>query len=231
MSREEVIVNAFEQFDNGNYDAALKLFIAAHELSNDEEKRVIVDQLFSCFVLPNIDEFKAAYEKNLEGFLKFNTVKAGVIPEFKDLRLTFYPATGSKCYIYDNDQGEFAGDYPIDLDTYGENNVIETSDSILFDSIFDFREVWPEISIRQYKNIYFVLNDKLALNYFFCFMMVPGISDKLGGKLLLFDSHDEFKEYLLKTGESTPKVIKNKSGYDYDSLIEAINMKRNNPIG
>ena len=58
MSREELILSAFEAFDNGSYDTALKTFIAAHELSNDKEKKVIVDQLFSCFVLPNIDEFK-----------------------------------------------------------------------------------------------------------------------------------------------------------------------------
>ncbi|WP_196805194.1 hypothetical protein [Butyrivibrio sp. AD3002] len=151
MTREEYIKNAFEAYDKHEYDSALQSFIAAHELSDLEGKKYIVEALYASFVEPNLDEFRQAYDNNVEIFLKGNPNKKYDIPEFEDLRLTFYPASNTKYYIYVNDTNEFAGDYPIDLDAYADQEVEETTDAILFDSICDFRDIWPEEFINYLK--------------------------------------------------------------------------------
>ncbi|WP_022761356.1 adenylyl-sulfate kinase [Butyrivibrio sp. AD3002] len=110
----------------------------------------------------------------------------------------------------------------LDLNAYADQEVEETSDPILFDSICDFRDIWPEISVRKYSYIYFVLNDLVAEKYFYSFMLVPHISEKLGDNLRLFDSPEEFKNYLKQTGNPAPKTIKSESGFNYDEFFKAL---------
>ncbi|WP_026499415.1 hypothetical protein [Butyrivibrio sp. WCD2001] len=222
MTREEYIKNAFEAYDKHEYDSALQSFIAAHELSDLEGKKYIVEALYASFVEPNLDEFRQAYDNNVEIFLKGNPNKKYDIPEFEDLRLTFYPASNTKYYIYVNDTNEFAGDYPIDLDAYADQEVEETTDAILFDSICDFRDIWPEISVKKYSYIYFVLNDSVAEKYFYSFMLVPHISEKLGDNLRMFDSPEEFINYLKRTGNPVPKTIRSEFGFDYEELFKTL---------
>ncbi|SEK59474.1 hypothetical protein SAMN04487770_10245 [Butyrivibrio sp. ob235] len=90
MTREEYIKNAFEAYDKHEYDSALQSFIAAHELSDLEGKKYIVEALYASFVEPN-------------------------------------------------------------LDAYADQEVEETTDAILFDSICDFRDIWPEEFINYLK--------------------------------------------------------------------------------
>lgn len=148
---------AVELFESGYYEAAVKYWIQAYEL--EYEKEQILENLYSCFIMPNEQEFKNNYVQNQQDITQL---------PYEACELDFIPVTEKRFYIFDKKEQKFLGDFELEEDLTGGQ---EDFHSILYADTWDIREMLPQIKEKKYNPVYMVLNQAEAK--FISFLKLP----------------------------------------------------------
>lgn len=226
MSVTDILEYAFERFNNGEYKEAMKGFMAAHVGSeNPEEKEEIFQVIFKNFIEPNEEEFRQAYEKNVEKLISDKVVSNEVVPEYEELSLYMIPISDSEYYVWDRNNDCFWGSDSISTATWN-SKAKKMFDSIIIDGFSDLRAILTEFKEYLYANSYFVLTENDARNRFFSFLMLPSILEMLPDSIHIYDDRQQLADFLYETGNYIPKTIKTINDYDYSDMMQKIHNKR-----
>ena len=179
-------------FDISEYEMSLKTFESAYNLNFMQEQ--IKEILFSCFVVPNLEEFMNSYDTQLSK-LGNNNIIENQLPSFEELPLSFFPYDEDKYFIFNSNINRFEGVLDIsDATIMGQEPVHfedELSD-IVISNLDDFSSSLNLILSSKCRNIYFIALDYLK---FMSFIKVPNIVNKFFNNVIIFDTFTGFQTY------------------------------------
>lgn len=201
-------------FENGEYEKAVEDWIQAYETGY--EKKLILENLYGCFIEPNDEEYRKNYILNSEGFTRL---------DYQECLLDFIPVSEKRFYIFDKEAGIFRG--TIDLEKMPVQGKKEIFDSILFIDVWDIREIMPELQENSRNLVYLLLNDMEQL--FVSFFKLPRFRELYCSNMIVFRDvrimqafFEEYEEFYL------PKqfVADDKKVDRYTGLFQEIHKKR-----
>lgn len=212
MENSQRYQEAVNLFERELYEEAIEGFIELYEAGY--EKDIILQNLYSCFVLPNEKEFKKNYERNKEGLTDI---------AFEKLPIDFIPISDKKYYLFHREYQQFLGN--IDLSDLKPKEQTAEVRSLLIADHWDLREMIPYIRESGWNTVYILLDENR--NEFLSFLKLPGIEEKLLHNALIFSDlnimelfFEEYSEYYI------PKVIVSKNRVDYQQIMIKLHRKR-----
>lgn len=211
----EQAVKLFEEF---RYEEAVINFIKAYELQENREN--ILEILYSCFIIPNEQEFRENYAKNNQG---------PGSTDFEDLTIDFIPVSEERFYLFDKEKQEFLGYFDLDEET-DENKEMEFQSLLLADT-WDFREMLPYLNMKRWSTIYILLNENEKR--FMSFFKLPDFYQRYLERVVVLSNTDLMKLFFREYPQFyLPKQIVAKDADVYEKIIcelheERIHEKRN----
>lgn len=201
-----------ELFEAGEYDTAVAGFVEMYQ--KGEMREQILEALYSCFISPNEDEFRANYELNTQ-------TQTCVLP-YEQLVIDFVPVTEEKYYLYDKEAQTFLG--YIDLQQLYETSEERTFDSLCIAEQWDLRQVATVCNSKYWNQIYMILENQEAR--FLSFWKLPGIREYLQ-KLLLFSTLEDMEHFLQRSTEAyLPKQFYAENPDRYQAAMEQLHEAR-----
>lgn len=179
-------------FDLGDYASCVPFLIAAY--NSGYEKQSILDFLYDCFITPNLEEFKQAYEIQLQESTSMLQYES--FPSYEELPIDFIPVSDYCFYLFDKTTQGFCGN--ID---YSDNSLSEAEEINLPDNYYDLTisdewnltRIQPYIKATENRKLYMITSDALKTLSFFKLL---SITKRYMRNLLLFDTFDKYKKYL-----------------------------------
>lgn len=208
-------------FNTQEYEMSLLMFQSAYNLNYRCNE--IEYLLNNSFILPNNEEFKDAYNQNLQ--LYSNNIISTFLPSFDDLSIDFIPYDENKYFIFDRDTKTFEGNIDISDDLFNDYKEINFKDEfsdIVTSSNWNINTIKDLLLSSKNRLLYYISSDiKKTLSFF----KLPGIIDKLCSNLRFFDSLSSFQEYLhCNTSVYLPRLFFNTtSSLSNDDLASIIN--------
>lgn len=169
-------------FEDMQYESAVEYFIEAYNLGAYQEE--IIENLYSCFIIPNDMEFRKNYEENKK--------EIGNV-EYEDLKIDFIPVSDTKYYLFDKEEKEFLGHFEI------EEQKIEKEvefQSLLIVDIWDIREIQPFIEKKRWNTVYMVFKEQKEK--FFSFLKLPEFKKIYLENFVVFES-EQMMQLFFKT--------------------------------
>ena len=201
-------------FEKGEYETCVREWIHAYEIGF--ERKLILKNLYECFIKPNEEEYRQNYKQNSSEFTGL---------AYEECLLDFIPVSQKKFYIFDKESSVFKGF--IELEKILDRGRKQVFDSILFADIWDFREVISDLEQNNRNCVYLLVNeseDKLA-----SFYKLPRFKELYCGNLIVFQNtglmqafFEENEEFFIpkQFAETGTQVDK------YKELLQKIHEKR-----
>ncbi len=206
-------------FEIQEYELCLLMFQSIYNFNYKKEE--IITLLYDSFILPNNDEFKAAYDQQLIGYA--DHVIASHIPSYDDLPIDFIPYEEEKYLMFNKKLKVFEGFIDISKKALHSfiriDNDNEFSDVVLGDH-WNINTYKNCILSFKDRNIYFIsTNIEATLSFF----KLPGIMERYLSNLTFLDSHDRFQSYFHRnTSVYLPHIYYGNSSSGNSDCIEKI---------
>ncbi|SEM24579.1 hypothetical protein SAMN04487770_13023 [Butyrivibrio sp. ob235] len=227
MSVENILQYAFDKFDEGNYDEAMKAFVAAHVASdNPGQKADIFGVVYENFIHPNEEEFREAYYENINTLTEKGILKDTELPGYDECSLMMVPVSDTLYYIWNKAENRFYSGHHYDFSVKVTENVYRSIDSIIIDDFSDLKMILDETSKQLYRQEYIILDNIRAKCEFFSFMMIPKVAEQIDQATCIFLDRKKFLDYLYETGNYIPRTIKTASNYDYAKEMSDLHIRR-----
>lgn len=204
-------------FEEQNYDQAVQNFIKAYELGF--EKDLILENLYSCFILPNELEFKNNYSINAKNMIN--------VP-FEQCTLDFIPVSGTRFYIFDKVHQEFQGVFELEQEAIQKGK--EEFDSLLFTDVWDIRVMIPYLKKKKWEAVYILLED--LDTQFASFFKLGKFKEVYLENVVLFQNIAEMYAFFEQFEDKyLPKTIVTPYSDKYYAIIWELHTKRIQNIG
>lgn len=202
---------AYELFEQQQYEEAVEYFIKAYNLGTYKEE--ILNNLYSCFVTPNEEEFQKSYHLNSKEIVQ--------IP-YEELTIDFIPVSDSKFYLFHRPSQEFMGSFQLDDASIMKKDV--EFESILIADSWDFRKILPIMKEKTWEVVYILLNEKKAC--FASFFKLPRFRELYMENAIVFENIDVMRMFFEEYSDFyLPKQILAKNDV-CDSILAQIHKKR-----
>lgn len=157
---------AIEQFENEQYELAVENFIKVYE--NDQNKEEILNILYSCFINPNENEFRANYGRVDKLYFPVN---------YDELSIDFIPVSNDIYYLYEKNEFRFLG--KIDINQICKTTRLQDCKlySLFISETWDIRELYNTLCSKKW-NIVYILLDK-NFKKFYSFFKLPYLVELL----------------------------------------------------
>ena len=198
---------AYFLFSKGNYEESIRMFLEAqtHGYSKEEIKKVI----FEAFISPNLAEFQAAYNDNIDFLITNKRISRAL--EFNALNYWLITtAIEDEYFMYDK-QNKLIGEK---CNFSADNNKLGSL--LVTDEFADFIVVedWNLSVVNQYINAVNQLNRKCYvvinnMNKFLSCFQSASIAKNNMGEVLIFDGLAEMREYFSNCSAYLPRNIIN----------------------
>ncbi len=210
--QEEFFNLAVEYFEAEEYEQSVIYFITAYNLGYQREK--ILEILYTCFITPNEDEFKANYKENCIEMAQF---------PYDKLALDFIPVADDKFYIFDREKQEFNGMFELEEEPIRGEEV--EFHSILYTDSWDIREMLPVLKERDWETVYILMEG--IETRFLSFFKLPKFKEKYLENAVVFKNceymylfFERYEEFYL------PKELVSQEPEKYLNIIKRLQYKR-----
>lgn len=199
-------------FVNGEYEKAVADFIEAYNLGYDRKQ--ILENLYSCFIWPNEEEFRKNYGENSGEFTQLS---------FEECALDFIPVSEDRFYIFDRGEECFRGIFELDkVPVQGEK--IKFHD-ILYADTWDIREILPDMK-ENFRTVYVLLDEQLETK-FASFFKLPRFKELYLNQVICFKNEAVMRAFFEEYERIyLPKQIVCTQTNDAAGLICEIHNKR-----
>lgn len=195
IGENELLEYACGRFEAGLYDEALEAFVLAY--ARGYEREWILDNIYSCYMAGNEEEFAGAYAAHRE--------RVGT--PYEDCPLDFVPYQEGSYYIFDKQTREFAGIFSVeDLRSASRPDAFQTAEfsAILLDMGWDWRGELPILAEAKNRDTYVVSHDAAR---FASFAKIPELSEYFS-HIRVFADPGQMREYFHQhTAVYLPKII------------------------
>lgn len=178
LSGKELLFYGCNKFEEGSYGEALEAFVLAYE--KGYEKDWILNNIYSCYMAGNEQEFRASYEE------------CGIYGEisYEMCSLDFIPYKESEYFIYDKLEQKFRGSISVrEIEEVGEPNQEFSDLSAEFE--WDWRQYKEILKWALQRKIYVICQDKKRA---VSFCKIPELRDYLK-KIIFFENQEEYQQY------------------------------------
>lgn len=158
-------------FANGEYEKAVADFTQAFNLGYNRKQ--ILEELYSCFILPNEEEFRKNYRENSSEFTQLS---------FEECTLDFIPVRENRFYIFDRREECFRGIFELE-ETPVQGKKIEFHD-ILYADTWDIREMLQDMK-ENIHTVYVLLDEQLETK-FASFLKLPRFQELYLNQVICF---------------------------------------------
>lgn len=167
-------------FELEQYENALMDWIKAYELGYDQ--KIILQNLYECFVIPNDTEFRNNFNKNNNKYTSM---------DYEDCELDFIPVSEKKYFIFDKKEMKFEGNICCENTCLMEEKL--EFNSVLYTDTWDIREIVADIERYHYGLVYLLLenNEEKFISYF----KLPLFKELYMNKIILFHDLEEMGEF------------------------------------
>lgn len=206
---------AVDLFENNKYDESVGYFIKSYEAGFLQDE--ILDDLYSCFVTPNQQEFRDTY-------YACDIDKLGV--EFDDTVLDFIPVTDTKYYIFHKIKKQFYG--ALDLDETVKE-IRRSAESILIADSDEMEQIIQDLQRKRFAGIYFVLQKQAA--FWMSFLKIPGFAAAYLEQARTFADLTSFADFFESDSNIwLPRCIYADDTARYMEVIDRIHTHRINDV-
>lgn len=201
-----------QRFEAGQYEDAVRDLIEAYNLGYQKEQ--IIEQIYSCFILPNEEEFRENYRQGSAGFVQL---------PFASCTLDFVPVSEGRFFIFDKERREF-----LDLFAMAGAPVqgkMLRAENILFGEVWDIREMLPDMEQNQRTAVY-VLPGKWEAR-FASFFKLPGLKDRYFRNVIVFQDEAIMQQFFAAFPDAAlPGEVVAKEPERYWELIHRMHGRR-----
>lgn len=193
-------------FELERYEQAVQDWICAYEAGYNREQ--ILDVLYQCFILPNIQEFQKNYELNNEGFSSLSC---------EDCALDFIPVSEDKFYIWDKTEKTFHGVFCLERVTGSKLEF----DGVLYTDIWDIREIISDMERQTHGLVYLLLGQ--VESKFVSFFKLPMFRKLYLEKIVLFHDAISMQEFFVDNEKyCLPRIIVTADVTKYEQVLKNI---------
>lgn len=195
MENAQLLDYAVEQFQQGNYDAALEAFILAYGKGYEQEW--VIQNIYSCYMSENAEVFRTVYERY--------AADSGIA--YEDCILDFVPYRDGEYYIFDKEKGIFRGAFSVqeleNTEIEGDLRQIEYSAAVLVMS-WNWREQLNVLARAKEHRLYVISSDMRRICSFF---KLPELEAYMRN-VKIFSDLQQFQDYFHEnTSVYLPHVI------------------------
>lgn len=204
-------------FEIENYEDAVECWIKAY--IQGYEKELILENIYSCFVKPNEQEFRKNYIQCSNEFTKL---------PYEMCMLDFIPVSEERFYIFDRESDEFQGMFSLEKETvWGK---IETIESILYTDEWDIRKIIPDMKEYRRDTVYILLEN--VERKFVSFFKLPHFRERYLANVVTFPDRGIMEAFFLEYEEFyLPKRLVTSDLQKYMGLILMLHQKRVHHLG
>jgi|GEM_PF-943391 len=208
-------------FDNGLFDECLIMLNNAYK--NNYMKNEIKEIIYNCFITPNLNEFKTAYNTNYNIYNSKDKYPRLSEIDYENLSLDFIPIGKDKYYIFDNKSDVFSG-------------IIDLNEEKLKNNFtFEFEDEFSDILIvddGNLNNISLFLNSNRIIYYIspspskaLSFFKLPNIMAQYLPNVIIFESLEKF-HYFFRSNTSIylPKLLYTGSNHIAANLSKEVQL-------
>lgn len=200
---------SIEEFERCNYDSAVRTWIDIFSSdTTDEYREEIINNIYSCFVLPNDCEFRETF------------LKANVKCRYEDLVIDFIPINNESFYYFNKENRSFGY---INLSGIQKRNSNICSICLINPSSIEV--VAESVRLFDWDSIYIIDSNKN--NVWKSLYKLPLISDVMREKVIILNSSADFENLL--RGDSTkylPQIIIGEEKEVYQEIVNNIHHDR-----
>ena len=213
------VVEKYEQgialFEEGRYEEAVACFIYAYESGYMQSE--IIQDVYSCFVTPNIQEFQDNY--NMTGVERYGI-------KCEDTAIDFIPVAEYAFYIWHKKQEKFLGLLDVaDI----KRPVSKSFQSLFIEDGCNIEDMLDLLMQKNWSNVYILLQGRESELLSFC--KLPLFFKQYLEDAVFFKSEEELRSYF-KNGENyLPHKMCTDDKQYYNDLFEEIHNERINEVG
>lgn len=179
---KELLDYACTKFQSGAYDEALEAFVLAY--SKGYEQEWILENIYSCYMSGNEEEFRNTYEQQIE--------RIGIA--YEDCILDFVPYRDGEYYIFDKETGIFRGIFSVpeleNVEMEKALQQVEYSAAALVMS-WNWREQFSVLTAAKERKLYVISDDVKRLYSFF---KLPEL-EAYTRNIIVFSGLQQFQDY------------------------------------
>ncbi|MDE6025360.1 MAG: glycosyltransferase, partial [Lachnospiraceae bacterium] len=202
-------------FEEGRYEEAVACFICAYE--SDYMQAEILQNIYNCFVIPNIQEFQDNY--NVTGVERY-----GIICE--DTVIDFIPVAEYTFYIWHRKQEKFIG--LLDVSDM-KKPVSKSFQSLFITDRCNIEDMLDLLTQKNWSNVYILLQGQESELLSFC--KLPLFFTRYLKDAVFFKSEKELKSYFKNSENYLPHKMCTDNEQYYNALFEEIHNERINEVG
>lgn len=181
--KQELLKYAYDQFEQGAYDAALEAFVLVY--SKGYEREWVLNNIYNCYMTANEVEFHETYDI-------WCRLRQAV--KYEECPLDFIPYREGEYYIFDKEIQEFLGMFSAKsvIELVQSDDLRQTEFSAAVTVLnWDWKDQVEALSEAKYRKVYAVCQD---INRCGSFFKIPELID-YAKNIVLFSDKDEFQKY------------------------------------
>lgn len=202
-------------FEEGRYEEAVACFICAYESGYMQDE--IIQDVYSCFVTPNIQEFQENY--NVTGVERYGV-------KCEDTVIDFIPVAEYTFYIWHRKQEKFLGLLDVaDM----KKPVSKSFQSLFIEDGCNIEDMLDLLTQKNWSNVYVLLQGQESELLSFC--KLPLFFTQYLKDAVFFKSEEELKSYFKNSENYLPHKMCTDNEQYYNALFEEIHNERINEVG
>lgn len=195
MDYRELLDYGCLKFENNEYEEALETFIWLYQ--NGYEQEWILNNIYSCYVDGNENEFRQSYSKSGNSD----------ICAYEDCTLDFVPYRDGEYFVFNKTEKIFMGVFSInDFNTEHKPAIFERDEfsDVVIENDWDYRNFSNVIAGATDRKIYMIANDIRKAASFY---KIPEFTANFNN-IILFPGEKQYRDYFHKnTMVYLPKII------------------------
>ncbi|MBQ8317744.1 MAG: glycosyltransferase family 2 protein [Lachnospiraceae bacterium] len=207
---EEKYSEGLSLFEECNYVKAVEAFIEVYNQGFRQEE--IVDDIYSCFITPNEDEF-------LQNYKESRMSNKDIVDE---LAVDFIPVAENVFFYYNKLQKSFGNILYLKDSTTQE--LCKEFERLLIVGLNDLSSVLSAMSVKNWSKIYIILGQEKCV--FYSLFKLPEFEGKYMDNVVLFDTEEQFIDYFSSNNEYLPKTVISNDNEKYLNIIDELHKIR-----
>lgn len=137
-------------FKIGEYKEAFQYFVDCHKegFNNDQIESILIEGYY----IPNKEEYKKQYDKNVSMLLNYQHIIRNKFPSFDNLNKKLIPCNDAEFYIFDVKLKTFEGYYSLNNDLSYANNNLKEKEIVIIKNEYNIDRILDiEYKIRDKK--------------------------------------------------------------------------------
>lgn len=207
---EEKYSEGLSLFEECNYVKAVEAFIEVYNQGFHQEE--IVDDIYSCFITPNEDEF-------LQNYKESRMSNKDIVDE---LAVDFIPVAENAFFYYNKLQKSFGNILYLKDSTTQE--LCKEFERLLIVGLNDLSSALSAMSVKNWSKIYIILGQEKGV--FYSLFKLPEFEGKYMDNVVLFDTEEQFIDFFSSNNEYLPKTVISNDNEKYLNIIDELHKIR-----